>query len=88
VLSDRLRTAVETWRARDITSNRMLGTGAAILVIGVPLSLWYLLAGPTGGDRLVSLGFLVVSLVLGLYSLWEAKAPGPPDRSDLDEDRL
>ena len=86
MLKDRVARAVEGWKARDVTSNRMLGTGAGILLFGIPLSLWYLVAGPTAGDRLVSLGFLFVSVVLGLYSLWEAKAPGPVDRSSFDDD--
>jgi len=88
VLKPRLAAAVETWKAREITSNRLLGTGVGILLVGVPISLWYLVAGPTAGDRLVSVGFLVASLVLGAYSLWEAKAPGAAlDRgSSFDDD--
>lgn len=64
-----------TWRARPLTSARMFGTGVGILVLGVPISLWFVVAGPTAGDRLVALGFLAGSVALGLYSLWEAKAP-------------
>lgn len=77
--------AVDTWKARPVTSSRLLGTGAGILVVALPISVWYLVVGPTAEDRLVSFGFLLTSLVLGLYALWEAKAPGPPDRPNLDD---
>ena len=79
--------AIGTWKARELTSARMLGTGALILVVGLPLSLWYVIVGPTARDRLVAAGFLAVTLVLGLYSLWEAKAPAPGRRSEPDEPR-
>ena len=75
-----------TWRERPLTSARMLGTGAGILALAVPLSLWFVVAGPTAGDRLVAGAFLLGSLVLGLYSLWEAKAPDASARSGDDGD--
>lgn len=73
------------WKAREVTSTRMLGTGAAILVIGLPFSLWFVVVGPTARDRLVAIGFLVATLLLGIYSLWEAKAPAPGGRSGTDD---
>jgi hypothetical protein len=77
--------ALTTWKQRPLTSARMLGTGALILLVGLPFSLWYVIVGPTARDRLVAAGFLVATLVFGLYSLWEAKAPLPGGRSDPDD---
>jgi hypothetical protein len=79
--------AVVSWRARELTSSRMLGTGVAIMVIGVPFSLWFVVVGPTARDRLVAAGFLVATIVLGIYSIWEAKAPLSGGRSGEDETR-
>lgn len=76
-----------TWKQRELTSARMLGTGAGILLVGLPFSLWFVIVGPTARDRLVALGFLVATLLFGLYSLWEAKAPLPGGRSEPDEPR-
>lgn len=86
LIGERLRRAFEEWKAKDVTSNRMFGTGIALAVIGVPFSLWFLVVGPTAGDRLVSFGFLVVTLVLAVYSLWEAKNLNV-GRSDPDDRR-
>lgn len=71
----RIEEAVSEWKRREVTSGRMLGTGIGILVLAVPFSLYFVIVGPTTRDRLVSLAFLVVSAALGVYSLWEAKAP-------------
>ena len=80
----RVEEAVAEWKRREVTSGRMLGTGIGILLLAVPFSLYFVIVGPTTRDRLVSLAFLVVSAALGLYSLWEAKAPlaGRSDRRD------
>lgn len=83
---ERIGRAVDEWRAREITSNRMFGTGIGLLLVGTPFSLWYLLVGPTAGDRLVALGFLVGTVVLAVYSLWEAKHLDV-GRSDPDDRR-
>jgi len=85
LIRDRLRQAFESWKAREVVSNRMLGTGVGFAVIGIPFSLWYLVVGPTAGDRLVAFGFLLGTVVLAVYSLWEAKnveigRPAPRDR--------
>jgi hypothetical protein len=58
----------------------MLLTAVGFFAFILPGSLYYVAVGPDAHDRLVALGFAVGSLVLGGYSLWEAKAPGPPDR--------
>lgn len=79
--------AVDTWKGRELTSGRMLGTGVTILAVGLPFSLWFVVVGPTARDRLVALGFLAATIVLGLYSLWEAKAPVPGGRSGHDDPR-
>jgi hypothetical protein len=73
----RVEDAIALWRSREVTSGRMLATGVGFLVVILPCGLYYLVVGPTAGDRLVALGFVVGAIVLGLYSLWEAKAPGP-----------
>ena len=85
-MTDRLRRAFEDWKARDITSNRMFGTGVGFVIFGIPFSLWFLIVGPTAGDRLVAFGFLVGACVLAVYSLWEAKHLDV-GRSDPDDDR-
>ena len=81
-----LRSSFEAWKAREIVSNRMFGTAVGLAVIGIPFSLWYVVVGPTAGDRLVALGFLVVIVVLAAYSLWEAKntAAGRTEPDDRD----
>ena len=75
----RVDDVVATWRGREITSGRMLATAVGFLGLLLPVSLFYVVVGPTAGDRLVALGFVVGTAALGLYSLWEAKAPGPPE---------
>ena len=74
-----LTRAIETWRSRELTSPRLLVTAIAFLVFLLPGSLFYVIVGPTAGDRLVALAFALGCAVLGLYSLWESKAPGPPE---------
>ena len=86
-MRDRAKRAMTTWKERELTSARMLGTGAGILLVGLPFSLWFVIVGPSARDRLVAAGFLAATLVLGLYSLWEAKAPPPGGRSELDDPR-
>ena len=76
-----------TWKQRELTSARMLGTGVGILLVGLPFSVWFVIVGPTARDRLVAVGFLVATLVFGLYSLWEAKAPLAGGRSEPDDPR-
>ena len=83
-----LKQAWATWRSREVTSGRLLATGVGFLAVFVPAALFYLVIGPTAGDRLVALGFGVACVLLGVYSLWEAKAPGPPEgrrRRDFDD---
>jgi hypothetical protein len=85
LIRERLRAAFAAWRAREVVSNRMLSTGVGLAAIGIPFSLWYVVIGPTAGDRLVALGFLVGTVVLATYSLWEAKnvdirRPDPRER--------
>lgn len=84
MLSERVRRAFDDWKARDITSNRMFATGVGFVIFGVPLGLWFVVVGPTAGDRLVAFGFLVAACVLAAYSLWEAKDldGGGPDPDD------
>jgi hypothetical protein len=86
-MGDRAKRALATWKARELTSARMLGTGAGILLVGLPFSLWFVVVGPSARDRLVAAGFLVATVVFGLYSLWEAKAPLPGGRSERDDPR-
>ena len=74
-----MKRAIRTWRSRELTSPRLLVTAIAFLVFLLPGSLFYVIVGPTAGDRLVALGFVVGCAALGLYSLWESKAPGPPE---------
>lgn len=85
MLSERVRRAFDDWKARDITSNRMFGTGVGFVVFGIPFSLWFLVVGPTAGDRLVAVGFFVAACVLAAFSLWEAKHLDGR-RSDPDDD--
>jgi multisubunit Na+/H+ antiporter MnhF subunit len=62
----------------------MLLTAIGFLGFLLPAALYYLVIGPTAGDRLVAGGMALVFALLGLYSLWEAKAPdlkGRPKRS-------
>ena len=83
----RLRSIVEDWKIRPLTSTRMAFTGAGMLLVAVPFSLWFLAVGPTAGDRLIALGFLAVSLGLAVYSLWDAKAEDTPRRGDRQDPR-
>lgn len=69
-----------------MTSKRLLATGIGIAVTGIPFSLWFVVVGPTAGDRLVAVGFLVACAGLSLYSLWEARA-GAPSRPDPEGGR-
>jgi hypothetical protein len=78
-LRSRVDRTIEVWRGREITSGRMLVTGVGFLGLLLPVALFYLVIGPTAGDRLVALGLAVAAITFGLYSLWEAKAPGPPE---------
>jgi hypothetical protein len=80
--------AVAVWRGRETTSGRMLVTAVGFLGLVVPVTLFYVAVGPTAGDRVVALGLAVAATAIGLYSLWEAKAPGPPEgrpRRSLDD---
>ena len=75
-LRRRIEDAVALWQSREITSGRLIATAVGFLGVLLPGSLYYVVIGPTAGDRLVALAFAVGAAVLGLYSLWEAKAPG------------
>ena len=76
-LRQRVADAVALWRSREVTSSRLMGTAIGFLGVLLPGALFYVIVGPTAGDRLVALAFAVGAALLGLYSLWEAKAPGP-----------
>lgn len=86
VIRARLGAAVETWKAREVKSPRLFGTGVGIAVLGVPLGLWSVVVAPTGGDRLASIGFVMISVVLAVYSLWASKSVslGRPRPDDTD----
>jgi hypothetical protein len=73
----RVADAVALWRGRELTSGRLMATAVGFLAVILPVALFYVVVGPTAGDRLVALAFAVGAVALGLYSLWEAKAPGP-----------
>jgi hypothetical protein len=76
VLKARLARAWKEWKARDVTSTRLLGTAVGLVLLGVPMGLWGLVVGPTAKDRLMSLGIVVVVALAAAYSVWESKAPG------------
>jgi hypothetical protein len=81
----RITAAIAAWRARDVVSPRLLVTAIGLLGVVAPIALYYVIVGPTAGDRLASLGFAVVAFAFGLFSLWEAKDPelkGRPDRRE------
>lgn len=85
-MSERIRRAFATWKSREVVSNRLLATGVGILLLVVPINLYVVIAGPTGGDRLAAAGFALVGALFAVYSLWEAKSPTTPRRSRRDGD--
>lgn len=68
--------AWRAWKAREVTSSRLIGTAVGLVLLGVPMGLWAVVVGPTAKDRLTGLGFAVATLGLAAYSAWESKGPG------------
>jgi hypothetical protein len=83
-LRARLARAWTEWKRREITSTRLLGTAVGLVLLGVPFGLWTIVVGPTAGDRLTGLAFLVGALLVAAYSVWESKAPGQESRRPRD----
>jgi thiol:disulfide interchange protein len=86
MLNDRLQRAWEGWKAREITSMRLVGTAVGLVLLAVPIGLWSIVVGPTAGDRLTALVFTLVALGLAGYSLWECKATANQSRPRPRED--